>query len=42
MARAWAAVVILSAFAIALFALLTMAERRALPWAYLPTGEIDR
>jgi putative hydroxymethylpyrimidine transport system permease protein len=42
MARAWAAVVILSAFAIALFALLTMAERRALPWAYQPTGEIDR
>jgi putative hydroxymethylpyrimidine transport system permease protein len=38
-ARAYAAVVILSAFAIALFALLTLAERLALPWAYQPTGE---
>lgn len=42
MSRAWAAVVILSGFAIALFALLTLAERRVLPWAYQPTGEIDR
>jgi putative hydroxymethylpyrimidine transport system permease protein len=42
MARAWASVVILSGFAIALFALLTLAERRVLPWAYQPTGEIDR
>jgi putative hydroxymethylpyrimidine transport system permease protein len=42
MARAWAAVVILSGFAIALFALLTLAERRMLPWASQPTGEIDR
>jgi ABC-type nitrate/sulfonate/bicarbonate transport system permease component len=42
MARAWAAIVILSVFAIALFALLTLAERRVLPWAYQPTGEIDR
>ncbi len=33
-ARAYAAVVILSAFAIALFALLTLAERLLLPWAY--------
>jgi len=32
--RAYAAVVILSAFAIALFALLTLAERLAVPWAY--------
>lgn len=32
--RAYAAVVILSAFAIALFALLTVAERLAVPWAY--------
>jgi putative hydroxymethylpyrimidine transport system permease protein len=38
-ARAYAAVVILSVFAIALFALLTLAERLALPWAYEPTGE---
>jgi NitT/TauT family transport system permease protein/putative hydroxymethylpyrimidine transport system permease protein len=38
-ARAYAAVVILSAFAIGLFALLTLAERLALPWAYEPLGE---
>jgi putative hydroxymethylpyrimidine transport system permease protein len=38
-ARAIAAVVILSAFAIALFALLTLAERLAVPWAYQPRGE---
>jgi putative hydroxymethylpyrimidine transport system permease protein len=38
-ARAYAAVVILSVFAIALFTLLTLAERLALPWAYEPTGE---
>ena len=38
-ARAYAAVVILSAFAIALFALLTLAERLALPWAYESRGE---
>jgi ABC-type nitrate/sulfonate/bicarbonate transport system permease component len=37
--RAYAAVVILSAFAIVLFALLTLAERRAVPWAYQPRGE---
>jgi NitT/TauT family transport system permease protein/putative hydroxymethylpyrimidine transport system permease protein len=37
-ARAYATVVILSAFAIALFALLTLAERRALPWAHRPRG----
>ena len=34
MPRAYAAVVILCAFAIALFALLSLAERLALPWAY--------
>jgi NitT/TauT family transport system permease protein/putative hydroxymethylpyrimidine transport system permease protein len=39
MARAWAAIVILSVFAIALFGLLTLAERRALPWAYETTGD---
>ncbi len=38
-ARAFAAVAILSVFAIALFALLTVAERLALPWAYEPRGE---
>jgi ABC-type nitrate/sulfonate/bicarbonate transport system permease component len=38
-ARAYAAVAILSAFAIALFALLSIAERLALPWAYQPRGE---
>ena len=37
--RAYAAFVILSVFAIALFALLTLAERVAVPWAYQPTGE---
>jgi putative hydroxymethylpyrimidine transport system permease protein len=39
MPRAYAAVVILSAFAISLFALLTLAERLALPWAHEPRGE---
>jgi NitT/TauT family transport system permease protein/putative hydroxymethylpyrimidine transport system permease protein len=38
-ARAYAAVAILSLFAIALFAALTLAERLALPWAYEPRGE---
>jgi len=33
-ARAYAAVLILSAFAIALFGLLSLVERRALPWAF--------
>jgi putative hydroxymethylpyrimidine transport system permease protein len=41
-ARAWAAIVILSLFAIALFALLTLAERLVLPWAYETTGETSR
>ncbi|MDQ6605777.1 MAG: ABC transporter permease [Actinomycetota bacterium] len=35
-ARAFAAVVILCAFAIGLFSLLSLAERIALPWAYQP------
>lgn len=35
-ARAYATVVILSAFAIALFVLLTLAERLATPWAHQP------
>jgi putative hydroxymethylpyrimidine transport system permease protein len=37
-ARAYAAVVLLSAFAIALFGLLTLAERLTLPWAYESRG----
>jgi len=40
--QAFAAVAILSLFAIALFALLTVAERRALPWAYRPKGDATR
>ncbi len=39
MARAWASVVILSLFAIALFWMMTIAERRALPWAHPTIGE---
>ncbi len=38
-ARAYAVVVVLSVFAIALFALPTMAERLLLPWAFQPRGE---
>ena len=41
-ARAYAAVVVLSAFAILLFAVLTVAERLAVPWAYQPIGDISR
>ena len=44
-ARAFAAVVILSLFAIALFCLLTLAERLTVPWAYSAAnqiGAIDR
>ena len=37
-ARAYAAVMILSAFAIALFGLLTLAERLLVPWAHQPPG----
>ncbi len=40
MPRAYAAVVILSVFAIALFAALTVAERLLLPWAYQPRGDL--
>jgi putative hydroxymethylpyrimidine transport system permease protein len=40
--RAYAAVVILSLFAIALFALLTLAERLTIPWAYNRQGEPNR
>jgi putative hydroxymethylpyrimidine transport system permease protein len=38
-ARAWATIAVLSLFTIALFALLTLAERLALPWAYQPIGD---
>jgi len=38
-ARAYAAVVILSLFAIALFAVLTLAERLTLPWTHQPPGD---
>jgi ABC-type nitrate/sulfonate/bicarbonate transport system permease component len=37
-ARAYAAVVVLSAFAVALFGLLALAERRMLPWAFTHRG----
>jgi putative hydroxymethylpyrimidine transport system permease protein len=40
-ARAYAAVVVMSVFAIVLFALLTLAERLILPWAYRPIGDLD-
>jgi ABC-type nitrate/sulfonate/bicarbonate transport system permease component len=41
-ARAVAAVVILCVFAVALFGLLTLAERLAVPWAYQVKGERSR
>ncbi len=41
-AEAFAAALILSLFAILLFALLTVAERRLLPWAYRPRGDVLR
>jgi putative hydroxymethylpyrimidine transport system permease protein len=41
-AQAWAAVVLLSLFAIALYSLLALAERRALPWAFPPKGDTSR
>jgi NitT/TauT family transport system permease protein/putative hydroxymethylpyrimidine transport system permease protein len=37
--RAYAIVTILCLFAVALFALLSLAERLAVPWAYQPRGE---
>ncbi|MFL5823675.1 MAG: ABC transporter permease [Solirubrobacteraceae bacterium] len=39
MPRVYASVIILCLFAIALFALLTLIERLAVPWAYQPRGE---
>jgi putative hydroxymethylpyrimidine transport system permease protein len=41
-ARAYASVVVLSLFAIALFAILTVAERLTVPWAYQPIGDPSR
>ena len=41
-AEAFAAALILSLFAILLFALLTLAERRLLPWAHRPRGDVLR
>jgi putative hydroxymethylpyrimidine transport system permease protein len=41
-ARAMAAVVILAAFAVALFGALSLAERLAVPWAYQQRGGISR
>lgn len=41
-ARAYAAVLILSMFAIALFGLLTLAERLLVPWAHDPPGGTTR
>lgn len=41
-ARAYAAVAILSAFAITLFGLLTLAERLIVPWAHEPPGGSNR
>ena len=41
-ARAYAAVMILSAFAIVLFGLLTLAERLLVPWAHNPPGGTTR
>ncbi len=41
-ARAFAAIVILSAFAVALFTALSLAERLAVPWAYRPMTDARR
>jgi ABC-type nitrate/sulfonate/bicarbonate transport system permease component len=41
-AQAWAAVVVLSLVAVALYVLLSVAERRALPWIFRPKGAISR
>jgi putative hydroxymethylpyrimidine transport system permease protein len=39
-ARSWAAVVVLAAFAIALFGALALAERRLVPWAHRSEGDL--
>lgn len=41
LSRAWATIVVLALFTIVLFALLSVAERFALPWAYQRRGEIS-
>jgi ABC-type nitrate/sulfonate/bicarbonate transport system permease component len=41
-ARAYATVVVLSLFAMGLFAVLTLAERLTVPWAYRPIGDPTR
>jgi len=41
-ARAYATVVVLSLFAMGLFAVLTLAERLTVPWAYRPIGHLTR
>jgi ABC-type nitrate/sulfonate/bicarbonate transport system permease component len=39
-ARAWAAVVVMSAFAMALFGALALIERRLVPWAPRSQGDV--
>ena len=41
-ARAFATAVILCALSVGLFGLMTVAERRLLPWAHRPTGDLTR
>ncbi len=41
MPRAYAVVAVLCVFAVALFALLSLAERLLVPWAYRPRGELS-
>lgn len=41
-ARAYAVVLVMSVFAIVLFALLTLAERLTVPWAHRPTQDPER
>jgi ABC-type nitrate/sulfonate/bicarbonate transport system permease component len=42
MPRAYATILILSVFAVALFALLSLVERLAVPWAYQARGDHPR
>jgi NitT/TauT family transport system permease protein/putative hydroxymethylpyrimidine transport system permease protein len=39
-ARSWAAVVVLAGFAIVLFGVLALAERRLVPWAHRSEGDV--
>lgn len=41
-ARAFATTTVLCALSVGLFGLMTLAERRLLPWAHQPTGDPDR